>query len=65
MRGTLRYRGFCLLVRSLMELGLFSEDAIPNDVPKDNWRNLLAALVKDQTKKVSVYDEGIEIISLA
>jgi len=58
MRGTLRYQGFSLLARSLIELGLFSEDPIAKDVLKDNWRDLLAALLSNENKKIERLDES-------
>lgn len=58
MRGTLRYRGFSLLVRGLMELGLFSEDPLPSDAPKDNWRNLISYIVNKDGKESTTLNEG-------
>jgi len=58
MRGTLRYQGFSLLARSLIELGLFSEDPIAKDVLKDNWRDLLVAFLSSENKKIERLDES-------
>jgi len=51
MRGTLRYKGFSLLARSLIQLGLFSEDAIPQEHIKDNWFDFLTSLLKEEEEK--------------
>jgi len=58
MRGTLRYQGFSLLARSLIELGLFSEDPISKDVLKDNWRDLLVAFLSSENKKIERLDQS-------
>lgn len=47
-RGTLRYKGFCEAVKSLVHLGLFSQEPISDlqpDAPDITWRNLMTLLV--------------------
>jgi len=51
IRGTLRYGGFTLLARSLIELGLLEEDPIPENVHASNWRDFLGNLVANEDKK--------------
>ena len=56
LRGTLRYQGFTLIARSLIQLGLFEETPIPEDMKKDNWRDFLKKVVEKeetQPKKLS------------
>mgnify|MGYP003579317457 CR=1 FL=1 len=59
MRGTLRYQGFSLLARSLIELGLFSEEPLAKDVLKDNWRDLLVAFLSSENKKIERLDQSL------
>jgi len=59
MRGTLRYKGFSLLARSLIQLGLFAEDPVPKECVKDNWFDFLTALLQgEEEKKISRLSEG-------
>jgi saccharopine dehydrogenase-like NADP-dependent oxidoreductase len=50
MRGTLRYKGFSLLASVLIELGLLSEQEIPNKPA--NWKDVIISLVSDQQDSI-------------
>ena len=46
IRGNIRYQGFCFTQRSLIDIGITSENAIPDDVPR-TLTGLLQELTKD------------------
>jgi len=51
IRGTLRYGGFTLLARSMIELGLLEEDPVPENIHAKNWRDFMGNIVANQDKK--------------
>lgn len=48
MRGTLRYKGYPLLLRSMIELGLLAEDPIPFLSSVSNFRDLIHKAVEQK-----------------
>lgn len=55
LRGTLRYRGFCLAMRALQSLGLFSEESQQELQPEAEmltWRDLMSNVLKIEAESV-------------
>lgn len=46
-RGTLRYKGFCLIMRSAREIGLLREEPIPSLSTIKSWKELVQRTVDE------------------